>query len=224
MKITLTILLIVLLKLNMYSQENFNFNEYLSYFKNIQIPFSINQKFMDKIFKIDEDSIENNLGKKIPTKYLKTAFEQVFVIDLDSNEFFNPLFFPIGKFEKDSLILLLIYFKGGAGGYNEEYYLSIYTLDGKFLSTNRIACENGDNGFEYTEESKILIDGEMIKSTRDIEKFENGKTKRIKNQILKYKIDKNNGKLIEMKTKKKKKYNGDINEIYFIFNYSFNFF
>lgn len=84
--------------------------------------------------------------------------------------------FAVGKLAAtDRFIALLYKMEGGAGGYNDQYYLLTYSPDGGLIAEQRVADFSGDLSFESSTDMEITPELEVRGVDVRVERGEAGR-------------------------------------------------
>ena len=109
------------------------FQKFQNSFRNINMPLKL-----DSVYLTNENS-KKELDTNLTRKYLvRDGKHYIFKI---------YRFYPIGKFAINNNQIALLYKKeGGAGGFQDYYFLATFTINGNIISSKLVAKRVGDCG------------------------------------------------------------------------------
>jgi hypothetical protein len=171
-------------------------------FKDTCLPVSFDMKSILKISDIPQESLQNELGSPLRFHAFSEALIKYLINFDESEELTNPQLYPVYKISVNDLVLYFIYYKGGAGGSNDEFYLAIYSKDGIYKSSLKIGVYNADLGGSYIVESNITKDltiNQVIKEYKSV----NDKDKLISKKSMRYRINSTSGEITIIKKRNK---------------------
>ena len=177
-----------------FSNENNEFELYLSKFKDIEIPHSITNKSMQKLLKnysfdnteFYNDCIDSNFIRRITADVLKINPDKLEVV---------PIYYPYGKYKINNLIFTIIFYIGNEDWDDDydpnikSYVVEIWTFDtsGKFTDYTQIGKCFGS--YDFFIECNILEQGDLeVTSTNKSTDKKTGK-QIVKKDTDKYKLD-----------------------------------
>ena len=139
--------------------ERTYFEQYLSLFKDVELPIVLDESFFEYEIMSQKDSLK--------TDFVELFIEKEILLSQGESLFDFYIFYPITKFYVSSSIIGVIYAKSGiAGGTQEQCILSLYTTSGE--KTDELVI------WEYTSEGTYFSEITSIISPNKISLLETG--------------------------------------------------
>jgi hypothetical protein len=146
-------------------QSKSDYDIFFNKFSEVKTPFSIDSSFIEKN-RLDEEIT----FAKVNYKSSKYIINNIIGLRDSIDELFNPYgdnFYSIGKLYYKDYYITIMYFQGGAGGCDEEYYLSIFNNFGNLISSKVVAYKLCEGNIIYSCECIIKKNFKIILTKKE---------------------------------------------------------